>query len=234
MSPVLTESLPGAHARSILSCPASVDLTVDGIPHPLADDQRLSLQDDEGLPTFLCLPDGALAQAAATGRNTLLTVRTGLRGRVAWDTLVLAGSLRSAGPETCACCRDARERVVVDVTFVLLTRTVDGETVDRRRVPVADFGSPAHHLNAGYLQRCAEHVSTCHQDALRSAVATRAWSRPADVAGARLADLSPSGAQLEWVDMTGAHSARLPFPHRAQTGEELARLLRDELHADIC
>lgn len=234
MSSTATERHPAAHARSILSCPASIELTVDGVAHPLEDDARLGLQDKNGVPTLLCLPGGLLADAARSSRNVLLTLRSGLRDATGWDTLALAGSLRSTGHEACECCDDVRERVVVDVTFVLLLRTHDGETVDRHRVPLAEFRSGAHELNAGYLQRSAEHAAVCHQDELRRAVAARTGARPASIIGAQLTSLAPEGVRLEWVDGDGAHSATLVFPRPARTADELGELLRVELHPGLC
>jgi hypothetical protein len=234
VSSTATDRLPAAHARSILSCPASVELTVDGVAHPLEDDQRLGLQDNAGVPTLLCLPGGVLAEAAQASRSVLLTLRSGLRDGGDWDTLALAGSLRSTGHEACACCDDVRERVVVDVTFVLLTRTADGETTERCRVPLAEFRRGEHELNAGYLQRSAEHARLCHQEELRRAVAGRTNSRPAAIIGAQLAALTATGVRLEWVDAAGAHSASLDFPRTARTVEELGDLLRSELHPNIC
>lgn len=234
MSHTVTGPLPAALARSILSCPASVQLTVDGIAHPLEDDERLALQDDGGVPTFLCLPGGVLAEAATEGRSVLLTLRSGLREATGRDVLALAGSLESAGQETCGCCRDARERVVVDVRLVLLTRSDGDGPAERRRVPLADFRSPAHELNAGLLQRTVEHAQDCHQDELRRAVAARTGARPDAIIGAQLAALAPDGARLEWVDADGAHCATLAFPRRARSTQELGELLRSELHPDIC
>jgi hypothetical protein len=235
MSPTTADpAVSAALARSILSCPASVELTVDGLAHPLEDDERMGMQDAGGVPAFLCLPGGALAGAATEGRHALLTLRSGLREASEWDVLALAGTLRSSGAEACGCCRDTRERVVVDVTFVVLARSAAERGAERRRVPLAEFRSPAHQLNAGYLQRAAEHAALCHQDELRRAVASRTGTRIAEVVGAQLTALTAGDARLEWVDTTGAHRATLPFSRTARSAEDLGDLLRAELHPGIC
>lgn len=235
MTPTSTQAHLAAAARSILSCPASVDLTVDGVAHPLADDPRLALHDGGGVPTLLCSPEGALAYAARAGRHVLLALRSGLPAAPGgWDALTLAGSLRGVGREACACCEDVLERVVVDVTLVLLSRIVDGAPVDRCRVPLAEFRSPAHHLNDGYLRRCSEHAHLAHQDDLRRAVAARTGRRLSEVIGAQLVGLTAAGARLEWVDVDGAHRTTLAFPRDARSPEELADLLRTLLHPGPC
>ncbi len=235
--------LAAATARSILSCPATVELSVDGVPQPLAGPlngaEGLGLQDAGGVPTFLCVPESALSFAAAGGRNVLLSLRSGLSAGEPgmpdqWDTLVLAGSLRSVGIEACDCCDDTRDRVVVDVTFVLLTRTLDGQTMDRCRVPLAEFRSPTHHLNRGYLQRSAEHACDCHQEELRRAVASLAGLRLDDVIGVRLSELTPYGAELQWVDANGAQLMGLDFPRPARSTDELGLMLRTQLYPGIC
>jgi len=242
MSSTTTDSrLAAATARSILSCPAAVELTVDGVPQPIDDALdgagAFGLQDACGVPTFLCAPDGALAYAACAGRNVLLSLRTGLADEAdpdGWETLVLAGSLRSVGTESCDCCADTRERVVVDVTFVLLTRALADGSLERCRVPLAEFRSPAHQLNRGYLQRSAEHACDCHQDELRRAVASLAGIRLGDVIGVRLTALTPYGAELQWVDGDGARIMALEFPHVARSTDELGLMLRTQLHPGIC
>lgn len=234
MSSTATDpALAASTARSILSCPAGVELAVDGVPHPLADEDRLGFSDCGGVPTFLCAADGALAYAALVGRNVLLTLHSAA-GDTGWDTLALAGSLRSTGREVCACCAEVRERVVVDVSFVLLTRAEADGTTTRCRVPLAEFRSPAHQLNAGYLQRAAEHAGTCHHEELRRAVATRTGTPLAEVLGARLAALTPTSARLEWVDTDGGHAATIFFPRTARSADELGELLRRQLHPGIC
>lgn len=231
MNRATTDLSVAATARSILACPAAADLAVDGLSHPLEDDQRLALDDRDGTPSFLCLPGGVLAAAAAEQRRVLLSVSSGLRPAAEWDLLTLAGGLRLVSSESCDCCREPRERVVVDVTFAVLSR---GDGSDRFRVDLDEFRAPEHRLNRGYLQRSAQHAEDHHQDELRRAVAALTSTRPGDVLGVRLSSLSADGAEVTWVDRDGAHQRRLPFPHAARSTEELGRLLRSQLHPGIC
>ena len=49
-------------ARSILSCPESAELAVDGYPSVGCDDD-LGLRDEDGVPTFSCRSSSELAEA---------------------------------------------------------------------------------------------------------------------------------------------------------------------------
>jgi hypothetical protein len=218
-----------AAARSILSCPVEVDLVVDGLDHPLRDDSQLGLLDAGGLPTFLCTPGGALSGAARAGRNVVLTISSGLE-EASWETLTLAGTLRAVGMESCTCCVETRERVIVDVSLVQLA----GEDERRCRVPLAEFRSPAHALNEGYLRRAADHANESHQEELRRAVARLRRMSEDLIIGVSLQRLTPHGAHLTWVDLDGAHSCDLPFPVAAATAESLGLMLRTHLDPGIC
>ena len=228
-----------AAARSILSCPAEVRLVVDGIDDVTAglDPAHLDMQDDAGRPVFSCPADSPLATAAAGRPGAVLTLDSGLGPEGSADrdaTLTLSGRLSADGATTqCPCCPEPRVRLVLQVDHALLSRAAaaGGEHV---RVPLAAFASSEHDLNRGFLQRSAEHANLCHQAELRRAVATTRDTRLGDVLGVHLADLRPDGVELQWVDPTGAHTARLRFRRPAATARELGELLRTELHAGLC
>ncbi|QYJ04650.1 hypothetical protein KUV85_02930 [Nocardioides panacisoli] len=231
-----------ATARSILSCPADVQLVVDGIEdisdgiepdHPGAV-PVLRMQDVDGRPGFSCPATAALALAAHEGRSALLTVASGLgapgspdRGEV----LTIAGPLR-ADLEECACCSEVRTLVTVHAEMVVLDREDRPES--RRRVPLAAFNAPDLHLNRGFLQRSMEHANECHQEELRHAVATSAAVPAGRIAGVGLSGLAPDRVEVHWVDHSGAHRRELRFPRTATTTTELGELLREELHAGLC
>lgn len=227
-----------ATARSILSCPADVDLLVDGVAAVLEADDVVGVQDVRGSPILSCRPDAELAMAAAAGRSALLTLASGLGvpgSAERADSLVLAGRLEVRGREQCRCCAETRELVGLQLNFALLTRSGDArEPAQQRRVPLTMFGSPAHHLNRGLLQRSTEHANDCHQPELRRAVSLSSGTRMADVVGVRLTALSTRGVVVGWVDTHGAHRTRIDFPRPARTGAELGDLLRRELHAGLC
>lgn len=235
--------LAGA-ARSILACPAAVNVVVDGVDDVLADvgsddpaDGRgeLGMQDLGGVPTFSCPVGTRLGQAAADGRRALLTLESGLGPRGSQEryaVLTLGGQLESRGRESCECCAEERDTVVLVVDLVVLSRPgLDDEQV---RVSVDHFGSRDHVLNRGFLQRSSEHANRCHQDELRRAVSTTTGTRLAEVVGVSLVSLSPGGVEIQWVDLTGSHTRTLDFPRAATTPDELGDLLRSELHAGLC
>lgn len=219
-------------ARSILACPGSVSLVIEGEEHAVGEDEQLGLTDHRGTPTFLCLADSPVARAAATQRSALLTLTSGLGprgGSERGDSLTLAGRLTRSGFERCECCDEMRHVVSLDLNFVLLARP------DRHlRVPLDDFRSREHHLNRGHLQRSVEHANDCHQEELRRSVALGTNTRPGDLVGVRIARLSPSEVTLQWVDVTGSHQRSVAFPRRARDLAELGEMLRRGLHAGIC
>ncbi|MCW2850418.1 MAG: hypothetical protein JWM84_82 [Nocardioides sp.] len=225
-----------AAARSILACPAAVNLVVDGVEDVLAGTADLGMQDLDGTPTFSCVPGSDLGAAAQVGASALLTLESGLGARGSADrqaTLTLAGTLQVTGREDCGCCGEARDIVTLSITFALLART-GSRPEQQYRVPLAPFRSPAHRLNRGYLQRSVEHANHCHQEELRRAVATTSGTRLSQVVGVALSDLRPDGVEVHWVDLDGAHTRELRFATPASTTEELGELLRRQLHSGLC
>ncbi|KRA29441.1 MULTISPECIES: hypothetical protein [unclassified Nocardioides] len=231
-----------AAARSILACPDDVSLVIDGIDDITAglDQDHLEMQDHSGRPVFACPADSALALAAHDRRGALLTLRSGLGRPGSPDrdaTLTLSGRLEASGVEECDCCCDMRLRVSLHLDFAVLARESAPDVAPeetRLRVPLAAFGSRAHDLNRGFLQRAVEHANACHQDELRRAIATRTHTRLGDVVGVSLADLQTTAVVLRWVDIDGAHDAELRFPRAATSAADLGALLRSELHAGLC
>lgn len=225
-----------AAARSVLACPADVHLVVDGVDDVLADGADLGMQDLDGEPTFSCPAGSALALAARGRRSALMTLASGLGTPGSPDRdarLTLTGRLEWRGPAECPCCSEPREVVVLVVNVVLLGRE-GAPRGTQVRVPVEDFSAPGLSLNRGFLQRSVEHANGAHQQELRQAVATRTGTRLTDVVGVSLADLSPTGVDLTWVDPDGAHLTRLGFPRAAHDPVDLGELLRDTLHAGLC
>ncbi len=143
--------------------------------------------------------------------------------------LTLAGRLERVAVEDCDCCQDVRHVVSLDLNFVLLERASR-----QHRVPLLEFRSLEHDLNRGHLQRSTEHANDCHQEELRQAVSTGTRTRPAELLGVRLVDLTPASVEVQWVDVQGAHWHVIEFPRVAGSLEELGDLLRHCLHAGIC
>lgn len=221
------------HARSILACPASARLVVEGEEHAI-DDEEVGLTDHRGVPTLLCPADSPIARAAAAHGSALLTLGSGLGpedGAEREDTLMLAGRLERTGYERCDCCQEVRHVVGLDLNFVLLAR---GEGQRQQRVPLSEFLSPHHHLNRGHLQRSVEHANDCHQVELRQSVALATGTRPGDLLAVRIARLTPADVLLQWVDPDGAHQQLLEFSRPARDLVDLGELLRLGLHAGLC
>jgi hypothetical protein len=218
-------------ARSILACPAEVELVVDGHPHVGADSQ-LGLRDDAGTPTFWCRPGSLMARAAGEGSSALVTFASGVGAEGSSErraALTVAGRLQGQGTAACACCGELRLDVGLDLDFVVLHR--DDTQV---RVPLRAFRSPELVLNRGYLQRSMEHANDCHREDLGQVVARTTGTPVEQLLDVCLTDLTAHGAELGWIDVDGAHRASLWFSRPARTAEELGLLLRHELHAGIC
>lgn len=217
-----------ARARSILACPAAVDLSVDGSPATLPPG-ALSLVDQGGRAAFVCTPDCDLLRAAGRRLVARLTLRSGLAGAGPDDALTLTGRLVPAGAERCDSCPDDHLRALLEPSVVVLA--LGGRHLP---VPVSDFLSDQHVLNRGYLQRAVEHANRCHSDELRGAVSRRTEIPLARLVAASLGALTPHGVELRWVDTDGGHTERLRFPTPARTPLDLGTRLRDHLDAGIC
>jgi hypothetical protein len=219
-------------ARSILACPAAVDLVIDGVADPVADDARLGLLDLDGAPTFSCRVGGTLSRAAAQGRGCVLTLASGLgpAGSPDRDAFVaLAGRLRRTGVDQCDCCEELRDLVAVDLDSIRLS-----QAGTRIAISVADFAAGEHMLNRGYLQRATEHANDAHQSQLRQAIASRLDRRADDILAVSLASLTSRGVEVRWVDGAGGHRTVLRFPYAATTPRQLGDLLRRQLHPRLC
>jgi hypothetical protein len=148
-----------ADARSILACPSSVSMVVEGETRLVGADHELGLTDQHATPTFVCSVDSPVARAADSRRRALLTLTSGLGPRGSaerTDTLTLAGRLERTG------------------------------------------------------------------------------TRPGDLLGVRLAGLTPSRVEIQWVDVDGAHRTVVSFPRTAGSLDELGELLRRGLHSGLC
>lgn len=217
-------------ARSILACPASVNLVIEG--EPLAVDEDTGLGDEDGRPTFVCRPGSPVARAAIQHRSALLTIDSGLGeagGPDRSDTVTLAGRLERTGTTDCDCCGEVRHTVTLELNFVLLTRR--GR---QHRIPLEEFRSDQHRLNRGHLQRSVEHANDCHHAELRQAVSHGTGTPPSNLLAVRLAHLTPRDVEIQWVDVDGAHRDVLAFPRAARDLTELGGFLRHGLHAGLC
>ena len=125
--------------------------------------------------------------------------------------------------------------MVLDLNVVLLSQPGAGGRPDEQfRVSLAEFRSPAHLLNRGYLRRTIEHANQCHQPELRRAMSRRTRTPYDDIAAVSLADLHRDRVEVRWVDPEGAHTSVHTFPYPARTPEELGRKLRRELDTRLC
>lgn len=219
-------------ARSILACCTDAALTVDAYP-AAGDDDDLGLRDVDGVPTFSCRSFSVLAHAGAAGSEALVTLSSGLgpdKGPDRAHTLTITGRLRAGAVEDCRCCGERRHDVHLQVGLVVLTRDTGAQIT----IPPRAFLDPALRLNRGHLQRALEHANDCHRENLVDVVLQRTDTAANELLDARMSGLTTNGVELAWIDLQGAHRASVPFSRQARTVEELALLVRHELHAGIC
>jgi hypothetical protein len=84
-------------------------------------------------------------------------------------------------------------------------------------------------LLLAYAERVRRHTNDCHQDELRRFVSQRTGAAEAEIAGVELADLTPSGAIVWFVELAGARTFDLVFPEPARDVAQLGAALRVEL-----
>ncbi|MGD9960932.1 hypothetical protein [Nocardioides sp.] len=223
-TPTMTDL--AAVARSVLACPGSMSLLVDGIEH-VDGSTSLVLEDRGGLPAITCHLDSPLHRAAEQARSGLLELSSGLPDPDPGLSLVLAGHLDLVGEEVLD--DEPAVQVLLVVTRVLLIRR--GR---RHLIAPQAFRDPTLALNSGYLHRATEHANCCHLAELRRSVA-QAVGVPVDgILAAALDRLTPSAVDLVWVDEHGADRRTLTFERPAATPVELGDALRRRLHASIC
>jgi len=213
-------------ARSILARPEGAELAVDGILQPL-DGLPESVCDWSGVPVIVCEPGGRVSQGGEARSEAVLSLRGGVLPED--GSLSLVGRLRHAGEDFCPCCGRLREHVLVDLTAVVLER--GGVQVE---IDVEEFADPALELNSGYLRCSADHLNAHHGEHLREGVAWRTTEHLDAIAAAQVASLSPSGVELRYVTVEGAHVLPLEFPEAARSAEELADRVRWAVHPDLC
>lgn len=220
---------PAYDARSVLACGSGLTLLVGGTTIEVNDAQC----DEFGVPFFPVRDDSALVGAGLRRLTATLTVSSGL-GRLGDAdrsmSVTVSGRLSTRGSAGCDCCADRQALVALAPDEVLLTGS-DGSS---RPVDVAEFTDPRHVLNRGYLQRTAEHANLCHATELRQSIAAVVGLPPIALLAASLADLTPEGVAVNWVDGTGAHRQQLWFNTPAHTPLALGQALRTELRTDIC
>ncbi|MBJ7358290.1 DUF2470 domain-containing protein [Nocardioides sp.] len=222
-----------ALARSILACCAEAALTVDEFP-AAGDDADLGLRDVHGIPTFSCRSRAVLTEAGRARSPALVTLSSGLGpdgGPERGHSLTITGLLRPGLVEDCPCCGERRHDIHLEVDLVVLTRADGSPQVT---VPQDAFLDPRLRLNRGHLQRAREHANDCHRDSLRDVVLQRTDTVDEELLDARMTGLTTRGVELSWIDLEGGHQAAVPFSRPARTVEELAALVRRELHTGIC
>jgi hypothetical protein len=218
-------------ARSVLSCPLSITLRVDGASPPLEEDGYEVTTDVHGVPVFSAAPGSALLAGARAHAEAVVEVASGLGDQSSRERglrLVMSGRLVQRG-SGCACCGEARALVAVELTAVTLVRGALEVPVD-----LAEFGDRRHVLNQGYLQRTAQHANEAHEPELRTATAAMFGLPLQTLLAASLRKVDPDGVDVAWLDEAGAHSQRLEFVRTVSSPQELGAALRAHLHAGLC
>lgn len=219
-------ALAGAHTATLL---------VEGLgrvsPHP----EDTLLHDLDGRPRFTCAAASPIAAAAAARCPAILDVGTPVPSASA---PMVAGSVIFAGHLALSAAHDSDATragtCVVELHLVSVIVEVDdphSRSVVARQIPLdvyADGGAPT---LAAAAETMRLHTNARHVDRLRACAAARAGIPDGEVIEARLVEVGPGGAELEWLDAEGGHVVRLGFPREATDAPELAALLRTQLSA---
>lgn len=195
----------GGLARSIVSCPESFELVVEGVP--LAAPGILHGVGGTGVVRLLSKPNGDLARLANLAPPALMYVESALAG---WrnHSLAIVGELDYVGevheeedPEAAHVVIDLiPSRVVI---MGPLNESLEAGRVEAD-VPLAEFRSGAHAMNSGYLQRAAEHANACHQSDQRRSVALSLGRPISDIGGVEIHHINSQSAYVDWLDTEGA------------------------------
>jgi hypothetical protein len=235
----VTDSIALARlARQTLAEADEVTLVIHGIGRfgsDASDRPALMMRDVDGRPTFTCEADSLLARCA--GRPALLSVPGATHGPDDASrpvTLVLSGRLELLPAEPDACARHRADpgtvSVVLAATRVVLERQdVAGAPLTQHEIMLGLYRCAETPAFTAYAKSIVEHTNTSHEQRLREYAANISGQSVHAIAGASLASLDRTGAQLHWIDMAGAHTDAIGFDHPARTPSALAFLLRAEL-----
>lgn len=212
-------------ARRTLADPRHASLLVAGA-QPDVTARGLKMVDRQGIPTFLCAPGSAVAQAAADGRGATLI----LGAHASSATVAVSGRLVPQG-------RDWLEGSPVDVVALTVVRvTVHHETDDgmaETPVPMTDYGHTDDSTIEETAAKLVKHLNADHQGDLIALVARNLGRPDGGFAAAWLVELDAYGAEVHWVDHQGLRTGVICFPEKAQCQHHLLQLLRRELDAGL-
>jgi hypothetical protein len=212
-------------ARNIVAGAHEATLLLYDAWHAGPEKTTVYLHEADGRPAFWCPPGSAVAGAAERACAALLRVSTADQpGAV----VTLAGLLATAGPGQLG----GQEMTIVILKpgqVLIEYRTGGNPDCTRYEVPPGLYADAAPDPLAACGAHLAQHTNAAHQGELRDFVATRQGIPAGTIAGAKLSSLDRYGAQVTWVDLTGAQSMTIRFPWEARSAGELARLLRDQL-----
>jgi hypothetical protein len=193
----------------------------------------VQIVDDDGEPLIACDADGIVAHAAATRRlanlslepNPTFGVQLTLSGRLSTvnkPDLAPLGCSARGGVGATAFIALRIDRVSAACPHDRPRRTPD----DRRDVPIALYANAEPDLFAANLPRVVRHLNERQAEQIRL-LAAHAIGRPrAHLAAASVMSLTAEGAQLCWIDDSGAHRTTPNFPRPAPTLDALAGTLR--------
>ena len=226
-------------ARRALAEAHTATLLVEGLGRVSPDPDHTLLHDIDGRPRFTCAATSPIAAAAAARCPAILdVVAAGSALSAVSSAPPVTGSVIFAGHLALGTSDTDQDTpagtCVVELHLVSVIVEVDdpqSHALVARQVPLHVYtGGSARTLTAA-AETMRLHTNARHADRLRSCAAARAGIADGQVIEARLVEVDPDGAQLEWLDADGGHVVRLGFPRVATDGPELAALLRAQLAA---
>ena len=222
-------------ARRTLAGARTATLLVEGLGRT-HEPAHVLLDDHDGHPRFACPAGSAIATAAAARCPAILDVEPWTRDTLCIGSVIFAGYL-ATDPSAAGVPADL---AVVELQLVSVVVEIDdpqSQSVVARQVPLNVYrgrDEPAA-ARGSELARAAEtmrvHTNAWHAERLRACAAARAGVPDGDIIEARLVDVAPDGAVLQWLDADGGHVAPMRFPRAAADRRQLADALRVQLCA---
>jgi len=212
--------------------------------------QRLSVQvplhDEDGEPVLVIPRHGPTARAAEAGRLVSLALEPASAKGV---RLRLVGRLRLGGNQEATSVRPDRQRNPLSASpaalradqqpaRLLVEQIYAGcpfqHPADRdaeQRIPVETYALTPPDYLAAHLPRMVRYVNLHHPDRVRRLAAATAGVPATGLVAASVAELSPAGALLRYVDADGGHDVLVLFTPPARTVPQLAATFATRLRA---
>lgn len=234
---VLDEQHLAAQARTTLAAADTAVVRLGPGRAGSATGYRVRVRDDDGEPRLSCRRDGAVHRAARERRvaGLLLAPHAAAAAAVRLAGRLVADSAAAAAGEPAASAQVSLrvEHVVIGCPHPGAGRRelrgVLREGAREREIALERYALAQPDQLAAQLPRVLRHVNDHHGEQVHRLAAATAGRPPDAVLAASLAELSPAGVEINWIDEAGGHDHPIRFGTAAHTVDELVCALRAHL-----